>query len=129
MDMKTIIVLAAILAVVYFLLAALGHFVVGGCMWFIRWTTRLPKRSFEMSVFWVGTTERLVTMVLFGLDRDRVVWFIGAWVALKFALNYKRREMKEDADYKQAMLALVGNVLSFGYALVAAYLVTPSKLI
>jgi len=92
-------------------------------MWFIRWTTRLPtKGSFEPSVFWVGTTERLVTMVLFARDQDRVAWFIGAWVALKFALNYKRREMKKDADYKQAMLALVGNVVSFGFALLAAWL-------
>lgn len=117
--MMTVIAWAAI----YFLLAALGHPVVGVCMWFIRWTTSLPKSSFEPSVFWIGTTERLVTMVLFARDPDRVAWFIGAWVALKFALNYKRRVMKKDADYKQAMLALVGNVLSFGFASVAAYLI------
>jgi len=30
--------------------------------------------------------------------------------------------MKKDADYKQAMLALVGNVVSFGFALLAAWL-------
>ena len=70
----------------------------------------------------MGTAERLVTMVLNTFDRGHVAWFIGAWVALKFALNYKRREMKKDADYKQAMLALVGNVLSFSFALFAAWL-------
>jgi len=91
-------------------------------MWFIRWTTRLPEQSFEPSVFWIGTTERLVTMVLFVWNREHVIWFIGAWVAMKFALNYKRREMKSDADYKQAMLALVGNVLSFSFAIVAVWL-------
>lgn len=44
---------------------------------------------------WMGTAERLVTMVLYTFDRGHVAWFIGAWVALKFALNYKRREMKK----------------------------------
>ena len=34
-------------------------------------------------------------MVLYTFDRGHVAWFIGAWVALKFALNYKRREMKK----------------------------------
>jgi hypothetical protein len=43
----------------------------------------------------MGTAERLVTMVLNTFDRGHVAWFIGAWVALKFALNYKRREMKK----------------------------------
>ena len=50
-------------------------------------------------------------------DLKNLVWFIGAWVGLKFALNYRRREMKIDADYKQAMLALVGNALSFSFAI------------
>lgn len=40
--------------VIYVLLAALGHFIVGGCMWFVRWTTHLPKSSFEPSVFLDG---------------------------------------------------------------------------
>jgi hypothetical protein len=115
--------------VIYVVLAALGHLLVGGCMWFIRWTTRLPTSSFEPTVFWIGTTERLVAMVLFARDPEHVAWFIGAWVGLKFALNYKRRSMKTETDYKEAMLALVGNVLSFGFAFVAAYLIKDIRIV
>jgi hypothetical protein len=68
-------------------------------------------------------------MVLFARDPEHVAWFIGAWVGLKFALNYKRRKMKTETDYKEAMLALIGNVLSLGFAFLMAGLVKAIRII
>lgn len=103
------------------------HLFVGGCLWFIRWTMSLPGPSIlDIGVFWIGTTERAVAIMLFALDQkhQQVAWFIGVWVGLKFALNWKRRKMGNEADYQGAMIALVGNVLSFGSALLVACWIT-----
>lgn len=116
-------------AVIYVALAAFGHVLVGPFMGFIRWHSDLPPLPPSASVFWIGTTERLVTMVLFARDPNHLAWFIGAWVALKFALNYRRREMKTESDFTEAMLALVGNVLSFGFALFAAWICSKVTLV
>jgi hypothetical protein len=46
--------------------------------------------------------------------------FIGGWMLLKFAVGWQRRakEPNVDGDFveKSAMLALIGNVLSFAIA-------------
>jgi hypothetical protein len=47
-------------------------------------------------------------------------WFIGAWVGLKFAANWKRQS-GGDAT-RASLLFLIGNVLSFGFALGTVWL-------
>jgi hypothetical protein len=57
---------------------------------------------------------------------DQLPWFIGAWVGLKFAANWKRqtsdprrRRSKDEPDevFQGSLLSLIGNVLSFSFAL------------
>ena len=100
--------------------AALGFFVVGAAMWFMRWTAGVKRPSFKWIDFWLGTTERVVAMSLFALNTDKLPWFIGAWVGLKFAANWKRQTGPDAAA--GSMLFLIGNVLSFGYAIGSAAL-------
>jgi hypothetical protein len=92
---------------------------------------------------WLGGTERIVALTLFVLSQANLPWFIGAWVAAKYALNWNRWPMQEkDASTARAataivkqrsakeeladaaqggLLALIGNVLSFGIAIAAGF--------
>jgi hypothetical protein len=97
----------------------LGFFVVGILMMFIRWTADTQKRqSLRPIDFWLGTAERYVTMALFATDH--LPAFIGAWVALKFAANWRRRTGEPASE--GSMIFLIGNVLSFGFAIGLALL-------
>jgi hypothetical protein len=92
-----------------------GFFVVGAAMKFMRWHAGLKRPSFKPIDFWLGSIERLVTMLIFAFKPDQLPWFIGAWVGLKFAANWKRQTGPETSEF--SMLFLIGNVLSFGFAL------------
>jgi len=107
-------------AALYVLGPPLGFFVVGLCMAFMRRTSGLKRVSLKWIDFWLGTSERYVAMLLFAYRADQLPWFIGAWVSLKFAANWKRHR---DPDAQRAsLLFLVGNVLSFGFAIALALL-------
>jgi hypothetical protein len=54
-------------------------------------------------------------MFLFALKLEQLPWFIGAWVGLKFAANWKRQTGRDAAE--GSMIFLIGNVLSFGFAI------------
>ena len=104
----------------------LGFAFVGCCMRLMRWTIGSGRSAFKWLDFWLGTTERLVAMALFAWKPDQLPWFIGAWVGLKFAANWKRqtsdprrRRSKDEPDevFQGSLLSLIGNVLSFSFAL------------
>jgi hypothetical protein len=100
--------------VAYLTVCVGGWFAVACCMYVMRWLTLPGERHkfTEWSVFFVGLTERAVALTLVIFAPPYLPSFIGAWVALKFALGWKR------VDYGPptatgSLLALIGNVLSF----------------
>jgi hypothetical protein len=52
--------------------------------------------------------------------------FIGGWVALKFAVGWQR--YAGEAEAGGAMVALIGNVISFAVAIAIGLTVNPSAL-
>ena len=102
-------------AILYALGPPLGFFVVGGILTFIRRTIRSDRSAFKPVDFWLGTVERYVALALFVWQPASLPWFIGAWVGLKFAANWKR-ETRADAA-QGSLIFLVGNVLSFSFAI------------
>ena len=49
---------------------------------------------------------------------DYLAGFIGGWVALKFAANWKRQGLDADDNVTRgSLLALVGSVISFAVAI------------
>jgi len=100
--------------------APIGFMVVGVLLKLIRWHIGAKRPSFKPLDFWLGTIERLVAMALFVLSQEHLPWFIGAWVGLKFAANWKREKGKDAAE--GSMIFLIGNVLSFGFAIGVAAL-------
>ncbi len=84
--------------------------------------------SFEPMNLWVGGVERLVATTL-------VVWwiaylpaFIGGWIALKFAANWKR--FRNDTIYVRegSLMSLVGSVISIAMAIVAGVAIYPDAI-
>jgi hypothetical protein len=108
-------------AAVYVAAIPLGFVFVAGCLALIRWTIGIKSPWFKWLDFWLGTTERAVVWALYAWwEPDRLSWFIGAWVGLKFAANWKRQTGR---DAKQGSLVfLIGNVLSFSFALATVWL-------
>lgn len=72
-------------------------------------------------VLWLGGTERIVTTTLVIFAPSYVPAFIGGWIALKFALGWKRYA---GPDAKPSgIIAMIGNVISFAVAIAAGLLV------
>jgi hypothetical protein len=64
---------------------------VASLMSLMRWTTKLPKeKTYTMSLFWIGGTERLIATTLVILAPRYVGPFIATWVALKLAASWQR---------------------------------------
>jgi hypothetical protein len=102
---------------------------VATCMYFIHWVSikKNPRRFSEWVDFWICCTERFVATSLVIVAPSYLPAFIRGWVALKFALNWKRRD-QSDETAQASLLALVGNVLSFGIAICVGVLVNPHAL-
>jgi hypothetical protein len=107
-------------AAVYAVAIPLGFVFVAGCIALIRWTIGSKRSSFKWLDFWLGTTERAVVWALCAWEPERVSWFIGAWVGLKFAANWKRQSRTIAAQ--GGLVFLIGNALSFSFALATVWL-------
>jgi hypothetical protein len=88
----------------------------------------------------LGGIERIIALILFLYRPDQLPWFIGAWVGLKFAANWKRypapmatsasrlrpdprsAEKRVQDAAEGSLLFLIGNAISFGIAIGAAVL-------
>jgi hypothetical protein len=113
-------------ALAYFISVVGGYFVLLAIMSLIRKTTRQPMKHRAID-FWVGGTERAVATTLVIIAPPYVGLFIGAWVALKMAANWQRRE-SSDLVRTATMTALLGSVFSFAVAICAGLLVNPGAL-
>ena len=114
---------------VWLLSIPIGFILVGGCLKFMRWTAGIPRPTFKPVDFWVGTTERLVAMALLCHAPQYLAAFIGGWIALKFAANWKRLDNKTDPTVAQgSLLSFVGNVVSFSFAIVVGAYLCPDGL-
>ena len=106
---------AIILTIMFSAIAGFGF--VGSLMAVMRRTTGHKGPAFEWSSYWVGCAERGVTTALTIWQPDNLKWFIGAWVTAKLAANWKRMTNSEQTRLGH-VLALVGNLLSFAFAIV-----------
>jgi len=102
-----------------------GFVVVGLLMALMRETVRrrlkkwrfVPVRgkrkeqSFAPLDFWIGGTERAVATTLVAFAPSYLATFIGGWVALKFAANWKRQSDNDPASAQGSLLFLIGNVV------------------
>src|SRR5215831_15395302 len=95
-----------IIAIAYLVACFAGHLVVAVLLYGMRRATlkRRPEFSdlWELSVFFIGVTERAVALTLVLWAPPYLPTFIGGWVALKFALGWQREgyggEDKGDAE-------------------------------
>ena len=83
---------------------------------FIRATIKQPQEVFTPLAWWVGGIERTVatTLILYA-SGHYLPQFIGGWVALKFAAGWQRYKVTNLEE--GGLVGLVGNVLSFGFAI------------
>jgi hypothetical protein len=115
---------------IYLIVLIVGHFFVASCLYAMRRLVRVkPLPPFtEWLNFFIGGTERSVAWALYLWAPSNLPTFIGGWVLLKFAVGWQRRakEPNVDGDFveKSAMLALIGNILSFATAIAGGYLIT-----
>lgn len=127
-----------------------GWVLVGAFMSIIRKTVpnTKPGPSFAALDLWVGGTERCIATTLILFAPNYLASFIGAWIALKFAAHWKRREPDtapqgirgdnsggEDAREQawkyvttSSLLFLVGSVFSFAVAVACGLLLNPDAL-
>jgi hypothetical protein len=113
--------------VVYLLVCVVGHFLVASCLYVMRRLVGLKKLPpfTEWLNFLMGGTERGVALTLYLLAPPYLPTFIGGWILLKFAVGWQRRAKEPgiDGDFveQSAMLALIGNVLSFAIAIAGGW--------
>src|SRR5689334_11594395 len=107
--------IGAIILIIMFS-AVFGFGLVGCLKWVIGRSTGLEKPSFDWTTFWVGSTERSVATALTIWRPESLTWFIGAWVLAKLAANWRTLPNTDETRLGH-MLALVGNVLSFAFAI------------
>jgi hypothetical protein len=84
--------------------------------------------SFTWSDFWIGGAERAVATTLVVFAPSYLAGFIGGWVALKFAANWKRQPDRGTETALGGLLFLVGNVISFSIAVTAGLPLNPAAL-
>jgi hypothetical protein len=120
-----------IIAIAYLVACFAGHLVVAVLLYGMRRATlkRRPEFSdlWELSVFFIGVTERAVALTLVLWAPPYLPTFIGGWVALKFALGWQR-ERKTSEALTASMLALIGNVLSFAIAIGVGVVLNPEAI-
>jgi len=120
-----------IIAIAYLVACFAGHLVVAVLLYGMRRATlkRRPEFSdlWELSVFFLGVTERAVALTLVLWAPPYLPTFIGGWVALKFALGWQR-ERKTSEALTASMLALIGNVLSFAIAIGVGVVLNPEAI-
>jgi hypothetical protein len=119
------------IAIAYLVACFAGHLVVAALLYGMRRVTlkRRPELSdlWELSVFFIGVTERAVALTLVLWAPPYLPSFIGGWVALKFALGWQR-ERKTSEALTGSMLALIGNVLSFAIAIGVGVVLNPEAI-
>jgi hypothetical protein len=76
--------------------------------------------------FAVGSTERLIAMILFVFAQSYFVPFIGGWLALKYVAGW--HEKYEPFGRDIVLIALVGTAWSFAFAIGAACVICPQSL-
>jgi hypothetical protein len=111
----------------YLISVVAGHFIVAPILWVMRRSVGLDEKMFELSLFWLGGTERVIATTLVIWAPSYVAPFIGAWVALKIAASWQR--MPSTSENRQGThIALIGSALSFAVAIGAGLLVHPAAL-
>jgi hypothetical protein len=116
----------------YFDACIVGGLVVAVCLYGARRLILKKKPDFfDLPAFLGGAVERFVALTL-------VIWappylppFVGGWVLLKFAIGWQREGYGgngKDEVEKGRFLALMGNVLSFGWAIFVGALLNPEAL-
>jgi uncharacterized membrane protein len=103
-----------------------GYVVVLIAMYLIRKTTG-QKQSAKWIDFWLGGTERAVVTTLVIVAPPYVAAFIGAWMALKVAANWQRRENTDEVR-TATLIALIGSVFSFAIAIGCGVWANPEAL-
>ncbi|MEP7031389.1 MAG: hypothetical protein ABI830_10690 [Pseudolabrys sp.] len=111
-----------IIFVAYFLSIVVGSVIVNQCLYFIRKTSGVPQSGFKWLDFWIGGTERAIATTLYLLAQQHLPVFIGGWVALKFAANWKRQRYSQKVS-TGTLISLIGNALSFSIAIASGWLV------
>lgn len=121
-------------------LSVLGGFLVAGLvLYVIRRNLETDKEaefgdeaklrgSFAWLDFWVGGTERAVATTLALWVPTYLPIFIGGWVTLKYAANWKRQPNEKKWVSTGSLIALIGSVVSFSVAIAAALLFRPDAL-
>jgi hypothetical protein len=72
--------------------------------------------------------KRLLSTTLVVFAPGYLASFIGAWIALKSAANWKRQPVGHAWVTQGSLLLLVGNVLSFAVAIGTGLLLNPGAL-
>ena len=106
--------------------AVLGYWAAGYAVQFLRKKAK-PKRHRAALIFCLGATERAVATTLVIFAPPYLPAFIGGWIALKFAVGWQRYK-KEKPETGGAMVALIGNVVSFTVAIAVGLIINPSAL-
>jgi hypothetical protein len=121
-------------AVIYVLIVdtVIAYGITGAVLWVIRRTVfgRESGRllSFKWMDFWLGSTERLTTTALVIWSPKNLPAFIGAWVALKFASNWKRQNLSDPRVFNSSLIFLIGSVISIDAAIVVGLRINHSAL-
>jgi hypothetical protein len=105
--------------------AVLGYWLAEISVRYLRKKAKL-KHEKETLVFWLGATERAIATTLVIFAPPYLPVFIGGWVALKFAVGWQR--YAGEAEAGGAMVALIGNVISFAVSIAIGLMVNPSAL-
>ena|SRR5436190_815854 len=116
----------------YFDACIVGGLVVAACLYGTRWLVLKKKPDFfDLPAFLGGAVERAVALTLMLLAPPYLPPFIGGWVLLKFAIGWQREGYGgkgEGEVAKGRFLALIGNVLSFAWAIFVGVLLNPAAL-
>src|SRR3954447_9830479 len=78
---------------VYTIAIVVGFLLVGAAVHAMRLTCGIKRKSFKWIDFWMGGTERAVALTLVLLAPLYLPAFVGGWIGLKFAANWKRHEL------------------------------------
>lgn len=108
-----------------YVLSILGGWAfVGGGLKVIRVSLKEQHNFFwDPLDFWLGGTERAVATTLILYAPRYLAAFIGGWIALKFAANWKRHTGPKYG--RPSLVFLIGNVLSFAAAIAATLYMRP----
>jgi hypothetical protein len=84
------------------------------------------REGYNWLAFSVGVTERTAAILLSIFLPNYLGWFIGGWMAYKYAVNWQQHEKVAARD--KSLMALVGTAWSFIMALAAGFLINPDAL-